>query len=268
MDLSIIILNYKSKGLALNCIKSIKEADLAGLEYEIIVVDNHSQDNIGEILSWQFPDVKFIQNEKNIGYGPGNNLGLARAQGEYFVIMNPDTIAFPQTFKTLYKFMNDNPQVGVCGPKQYNPDRTVQESCYRWHSLLTPFYRRTVLGNFQFAKRDLDRFLMTDFDKQSISDVDWLLGSFLFLRAKAMKEIGYYDKRYFLYFEDTDLCRQMWQKNWQVVYNPMAEVIHNHNRASAKTPLYKFFTSPSARAHISSWIKYLIKWGLKSELKK
>jgi hypothetical protein len=267
MDLSIIILNYKNKGLTLNCIKSIKEADLTDLKYEIIVIDNASNDNLGEILSWQFPTVKFIQNEKNIGYGRGNNLGLARAQGEYVVIMNPDTLAFPDTFKILYQYMQANPQVGVCGPKQYNPDRSVQPSCYRWHTLLTPFYRRTFLGKFRFAQKDLQRFLMKDFDKQSISEVDWLLGSFLFLRAKAGQAVGYYDPRYFLYFEDTDLCRRMWQKGWQVVYNPEAAVIHNHNRASARTPLYKFFTSRATRAHISSWFKYLHKWGVKPYLK-
>lgn len=268
MDLSIIILNYRSKGLTLNCIKSIKEADLAGLEYEIIVVDNNSRDNLGEILSWQFPDVKFIQNNKNLGYSRGNNIALLRARGDYAVIMNPDTIAFPNTFRILHQFMEINPSIGICGPKQYNPDRTVQDSCYRWHTIFTPFYRRTILGKFKFAQKDLNRFLMMDFDKQSISDVDWLLGSFVFLRTKALKEIGYYDQRYFLYFEDTDLCRRLWQKNWQVVYNPEAEIIHNHNRASAKTPLYKFLTSMATRAHIISWLKYLKKWGIKPHLRK
>lgn len=261
MDISIIILNYKSKGLTLHCLQAITAADWSGLEHEIIVVDNNSQDNLKEILAWQFPEVKFIQSSKNVGMGAGNNLGLVKAQGEYVVVMNPDTLAFKDTFRTLYDFMEKNPKVGLVGPKQYNPDRSVQNSCYRWHKLFTPLYRRTPLGQTKAGQKDLARFLMADFDKEDIKPVDWLLGSFLFVRVSALKQVGLFDPRYFMYFEDTDFCRRFWQKNWQVVYNPKAAIIHNHNRASAQGPYYKFLTDRASRAHIISWLKYLAKWG-------
>ena len=264
MDISIIILNYKSKGFVLNCIKSIKEADFGELKYEIIVVDNNSQDGIGEILDWQNPEIIFIQNKKNIGMGAGNNAGIRKASGDYIVIMNPDTIAFKDTFFKLHAYLEIYPKVGVVGPKQFNPDKTVQGSCFCWHKLLTPLFRRTPLGTSRRARKDLKRFLMKDFDHNSIREVDWLLGSFLFCRAKALKEIGLFDERFFLYFEDTDLCRRFWQRGWQVIYNPEARIIHNHIRQSAQIKWYKFFTHPAARHHIVSWIKYLLKWGLKS----
>jgi len=260
IDISIIVLNYKSRGLTLNCIKSIKEADFENLEYEIIVVDNNSHDSIGEIINWQYPDIKFIQNKENLGMGAGNNVGLKVAQGEYVVVMNPDTIAFPDTFKVLYKYMQANPKVGLVGPLQYYPDKTVQDSCYRWHSLLTPLYRRTPLGKLKFGKKDLARFLMKDFDHQSERVVDWLLGSFIFCRREALKQAGYFDERYFMYFEDTDLCRKMHKLGWHVVYLPEAKIIHNHLRASAQVPLYKFLWHRPARWHIASWVKYLWKW--------
>ena len=263
MNISIIILNYKSKGFALNCIKSIKEADFGGLKYEIIVVDNNSQDHIGEILAWQNPDIIFIQNKKNIGMGAGNNIGIRKASGDYIVIMNPDTIAFKDTFYKLHAYLEARPKVGVAGPKQFNPDKTVQDSCYRWYSLLTPAYRRTPLGKLGIAKKDLGRFLMADFDHGSKREVNWLLGSFLFCRAKALKEIGLFDERFFLYLEDTDLCRSMWNHKWQVVYYPKAKIIHNHIRQSAQAPWWQFIFNPLARHHIISWIKYLLKWGLK-----
>ncbi len=274
MDISIIILNYKSKGLALNCIKSIKEADFKTsprpspsqgkgvLKYEIIVVDNNSEDHIGEILSWQYPDIKFIQNKRNIGMGAGNNIGIKQAQGQYIVIMNPDTLAFKDTFVKLYDFMQVNLKVGMVGPLQYNPDKTIQDSCYCWHSLFTPLYRRTPLGKFKFAQKDLDRFLMKDFDHQSLRKVDWLLGSFLFCRAKALGQVGLFDERFFLYFEDTDLCRRFWQKSWRIVYSPEAKIIHNHIRQSAQDPWYKFLFNKATRCHIVSWVKYLKKWGI------
>lgn len=263
MDLSIIILNYKSKGFVMHCIKSIKEADFGDLQYEIIVVDNDSDDSIGQILAWQYPDVVFIQNDLNIGHGAGNNVGLKRAQGDYFVVMNADTISFKDTFTKLYHYMETHKEVGIAGPQQLNPDKSVQNSCYRWHGLFTPLYRRTPLGRFRFAQRDLDRYLMKDFSHREIREVDWLLGSFFFMRASALKEVGLFDERFFLYFEDTDLCRRFWQKKWLVVYNPEARIIHNHNRQSARGKWYKFLTNQATRQHIVSWLKYLKKWGVK-----
>ncbi len=261
MDISIIILNYKSRGLVLNCIKSIKEADFNGLKYEIIVVDNNSGDSLGEILAWQYPEIIFIQNKNNLGMGAGNNVGLKVAKGKYIVIMNPDTIAFVDTFKKMHELMELNPEVGLAGPKQFYPDKTVQASCYRWYSLLTPLYRRTFLGKTKIGQKDLKRFLMEDFDHNTEHEVDWLLGSFFFCRAKALERVGRFDERFFLYFEDTDLCRRFWQKGWKVVYFPESKIIHNHIRESAQTPWYKFFWNKAARHHIVSWLRYLRKWG-------
>ncbi|MEA3398757.1 MAG: glycosyltransferase family 2 protein [Patescibacteria group bacterium] len=263
MDISIIILNYKSRGLTLNCLESIKEADFRNLKYEIIVVDNNSEDSIGEILNWQYPDIKFIQNDKNLGMGAGNNVGVRQAQGKYIVIMNPDTISFGDTFSLLHGYMENNSAAGVAGPLQFSPDKTIQASCFRWPGLMAPVYRRTFIGKYKFAQKDLDSYLMKDFDHKSERTVDWLLGSFLFIRSKALDKIGLFDDRFFMYLEDTDLCRRFWQNGWQVIYYPAAKIIHNHLRESAKIPWYKAFISPTARYHIISWIKYLRKWGIR-----
>lgn len=262
MDISIIILNYKSKGFTMACLKSIMEADFANLKHEIIVVDNNSDDSVGEILAWQYPEVIFIQNKKNTGMGAGNNTGIAKASGEYVVIMNPDTIAFKDTFKRLHEYMEANPEVGVVGPMQLNPDKSIQDSCYRWHGLMIPVYRRTFIGKLPFAKKAIENFLMKDYDHTYSREVDWLLGSFLFVRKKAIEKTGMFDERFFLYFEDTDWCRSFWKKKWKVVYNPEVKIIHNHNRESAKVVWYKFFTNKTTRCHISSWLKYLKKWGI------
>ncbi|MDO9399787.1 MAG: glycosyltransferase family 2 protein [bacterium] len=263
MDISIIILNYKSKDLVLNCLKSIKEADFGLLKYEIIVVDNNSQDGLKEILELQNLQIIFIESAKNVGMGAGNNLGIRKAQGEYIVIMNPDITVFKETFKNIYDFMEVNSDVGLVGPKQFYPDQIVQTSCFRWYNLFTPIYRRLPLSKFNFVKKDLDRFLMKDYNKEDIKEVNWLLGSFLFCRAKALAEVGLFDEQFFMYFEDTDLCRRFWNKNWKVLYFPKAMVIHNHIRQSARVAWYKFFTSKITIYHIISWLKYLIKWGIK-----
>jgi GT2 family glycosyltransferase len=264
MDISIIILNYKNKGLVLNCIKSIEESVFNNLKYEIIVVDNKSDDNIGQILNWQYPHVVFIQNDRNVGMGAGNNIGIKRARGRYVVVMNPDTLALNDTFLKLFVFMEENSTIGLIGPKQYNPDKSVQDSCYRWHGFLTPFFRRTFLGRFGLADDEINRYLMKDYKKDQVREVDWLLGSCLFMRAKALKEVGFFDERFFLYFEDTDLCRRFWDKKWRVVYHPDVEIIHNHNRESAREPWYTWFMNSASRHHVKSWWRYMLKWRFRS----
>jgi len=262
MDISIIIVNYKSKNLTLNCIKSIKAADWPGLDYEIIVVDNYSGDLRGNDLK-QFGDIKFIMNGQNIGLGAANNKGIRLAKGKYIIIMNPDTLAGKDVFAKLFFYMEKNSKVGVVGPKQFNLDNTVQNSCFRWPGLITPFFRRTPLGKLGLGEKDLDRFLYKDYNKDGVREVDWLLGSFLFCRASALRQIGLYDEKFFLYFEDTDLCKRFWRDGWKVVYNPEAAITHNHIRQSARVVWYKFFTSLTAWHHIISWFKYLKKWGIR-----
>jgi len=263
MDISIVIVNYKSKGLVLKSIQSIKGADFGFLQKEIIVVDNDSSDGVGKEIEALRADIKFISNRENIGMGAGNNVGIKAARGKYIVIMNPDTVVFPDTFVKLYDFMEINPAVGMAGPKQYSPDMIVQDSCYRWYGPFTTLYRRTPLKRLRCAQKDIDRFIMKDFDHNSTKEVDWLMGSFLFCRADALKQIGYFDERFFLYFEDTDLAKRFWQNNWKVIYYPDAGITHYHARQSAQAPWYKFFSTSAGRYHFISWVKYLLKWVLK-----
>lgn len=262
MDISIIIVNYKSKDFTLNCLRSIKNADWSGLAYEIIVVDNYSGDLSGNDLK-QFGEIKFIMNGRNIGLGAANNKGARLAQGKYIVIMNPDTLAGQDVFIKLFIYMESQPRVGAVGPKQFNLNQTIQDSCFRWPSILTPLFRRTPLAKTAAGKKDLDRFLYKDYNKDRVKEVDWLLGSFLFCRASAFRQIGLYDERFFLYFEDTDLCRRFWQSGWRVVYNPEAAIIHNHARQSARTSWHEFYRNKAAWRHLASWLKYLWKWGIK-----
>jgi hypothetical protein len=163
----------------------------------------------------------------------------------------------------MHELMEADPEIGLAGPKQYYPDKTAQDSCFRWYGLLTPFYRRTFLGRTKFGQKDLDRILMKDYNKESGLAVDWLLGSFLFCRRSVLDKIGLFDERFFMYFEDADLCRRCWAAGFKVYYFPEAEIIHNHIRQSAQDPWYKFFLNKLSVIHIASWIKYLKKWGIR-----
>lgn len=261
MDISVSIVNFHSQEVIYRCLEALRRTEWRGLEHEIIVVDNSNETTLANQIAQAWPEVRYIANG-NTGYGSGNNLALRQASGKYFLILNPDTVVTPEAVRQLYDFMESHLQVGVIGPGQRNVDGSRQDSCYRWHSLITPFCRRWQwLLRYSWARRELDRFLMHDVSLDQPTPVDWLLGSCLLVRAAAMRQIGYFDERYLLYFEDTDLGRQMWYHGWQVVYHPEIEILHNHFRTSARDKWYRVLNSWVGRQHTLSWFKYLLKWG-------
>lgn len=259
MELSIIILNYKMKGLVKNCIKSVFESEL-NIPFEIIVVDNNSNDSIEEMLKEKFPEVKLIKSEKNLGMGAGNNLGIKEAKGKYILILNPDIFVFTDSIKKIIEKIKADKKIGLVSPKLLNPDKTLQYTCYRWHNLSTPIFRRTPLGNFSFAQKELDRFLMADWTHDEEKEVDWIQGSCLLIPKDVIDQVGAFDDRFFMYFEDTDLCRRISQAGYKIVYYPESEVIHLHRRQSADGNVLSSLFNKMTRVHITSWLKYLWKW--------
>ncbi len=260
MDLSIIIVNYHNRDKLLNCLSSLKASSI-NLTYEIIVVDNNSSDNLSDLT------VKLINSPRNLGMGAGNNLGIDNAQGDYILVLNPDTVVTDQAINILFNYLKNNPQVGIVGPKLLYPNDSLQYSCAHFPKIYMPILRRTFLGDYFSILRD--HFQMVDFDHNSIRGVDWLMGSCLMFKKEICLADNIifrprFDQRYFMYFEDTDLCRQIWTKGLKVVYNPEAVIIHNHARESAKYPWYlAIFLDRLAWRHISSWLKYFLKWGIK-----
>lgn len=256
MDLSIIIVNYNSALKTLSLLESIFNADMTDINYEIIVVDNNSQENIASTLKQKYPEIIFISSLKNKGMGGGNNMGINRSKGEFCLILNPDTLVEKDTIKIMLKYIRQNAELAVVGPKLLNPDRSLQYSCARFPKFYTPIIRRTFL--LKFFKKHIDWFLMKDFNHNEIKEVDWLMGSCLMIRKSSNLS---FDERYFMYFEDIDLCRSAWYNNYKVVYNPKAQLIHDHQRESAQGAWYlALFSNKVAREHIKSWLRYFYKW--------
>lgn len=263
MDLSIVILNYKSAKLTRQCVKTIKLYEPV-FSYEIIVVDNASGDGVAEMLQRHFPEVRFIQTGANLGYAGGNNVGIREASGRHILVMNPDITVTAGAIDEMVRHLDAHPEVGILGPRLLKPDGGTDESCYRFPTPLTPIMRRTPLGQTAFGRRELKRYLMADFDRRTTRPVDWLLGAVLMIRREALEKVGPFDDRYFLYFEDTDLCRRYWQAGWQVVYFVGAEMVHYHERLSAQGSWFTSLTRKSTRIHLASATKYFRKWGLAS----
>ena len=180
---------------------------------------------------------------------------------EYILILNPDVVVKKDAMNVLHKFLQDHSQVAIVGPKLYNPDGTVQYSCFRWPRFFTPLARRTPLGKTKSGQKELESYLMLGYNHKISRQVNWLLGAALFIRRQALDEIGGgFDPRYFLYCEDIDLCRQFKQKKWQVWYVPKAEMIHYHKRLSDKRHWFFSLLDKTARIHLQSHLKYFWKW--------
>jgi len=268
MDLSIIILNYKTKGLVKQCIKGIGLLDLK-LKFEVIVVDNGSKDSCADMIEENYiknPDVNFkgevklIRLKTNSGYTAGNNIGLKIATGKYIMILNPDITALQGTIENMYKFLQQNDKVGMVGPKLINPDGTTQYSCYRFPKWHIPILRRTVLGKLPQAKKSLKSYLMMDWDHNSDRSVEWLLGACEMIKSEALEKVGVMDERFFMYFSDVDWCRRFWQTGYEVYYLATAEMVHYHQRISAEVPGIRSVFTKMTRIHISDAFKYFAKY--------
>lgn len=269
MDLSVIILNYNSKDYLLPCIKGIVE-HTADLEYEIIVVDNASTDSSVDYIERKilprFNQVKLVKAKTNGGYAAGNNLGIKAASGRYLVIMNPDIVIWDNSLKQMILFMDASQAVGIAGPRLLSPDGSLQYACYRWPTPQVLLYRRSALGRFGFAERAIDKFLLKDWDHRDSRPVDWLQGSCVIVRREALNQVGLMDERYFLYAEDMDWCRRFWCSGWEVWYLAPIELIHYHQRASAKDSVWQSLFNKMSWVHLISSIKYFRKWGLDQKM--
>lgn len=255
MDISIIIVNYKSRDKLITCLDSITKANLGGLAYETIVVENNSGDNLSDL---SYPNLKIIISPDNLGMGGGNNLGIKNSSGEYILISNPDIVFETNTIISLYEYFKADKNVGLIGPKLINPDGSLQYSCVRFPKFYIPLLRRTAIGSF--FPSTLDYYLMKHTDHNQVQRVDWLLGACFMVRRSEIKD-GLFDERYFMYFEDVDLCRQINTRGQSVIYYPVVSVIHNHARQSAGLPWYKaLFKDRIAREHLKSAFRYFKKW--------
>lgn len=264
MDLSVIIVNYNSRDKTVSCLKSIWQADLAGLSHEIILVDNNSSEEVEAAAKEIASDLIFIGSQRNLGMGGGNNLGIKKARGEHILILNPDAKVKPGAIKKMMEYSAAHPEAGIVGPKLLNADGSLQYSCLRFPNFFTPVLRRTFIG--KIAGKNLADFLMKGFNHNEAAQVDWIMGSCLLIKKSVLDRVGPFDERFFMYFEDTDLCRRVWQAGFKVVYYPAAEVIHDHARASAQKPWYIApFTSRLSRIHIASGLKYFFKWGVRKK---
>ncbi|QQE79207.1 glycosyltransferase family 2 protein [Alicyclobacillus sp. SO9] len=237
MSFSAVIVTYNSQEIIEDCLISLRDAMTVYTgQTEIIIVDNSSSDDVFNLLQQLQTAFTFllIQSE-NKGFGNGVNLGTKHAHGDYIVVLNPDVRVTRSFFVDLESTISDSPRAAIIGPKLLNRDGSVQLSCRRFPSLLS------VLGNrIPFATRmsivdlHVNRYLMNDFEHDSAKTVPFILGACMVIRKAVFDEIGGFDQSYFLYYEDVQLCKDVWSAGWEIWYTPKVMAVHDHARSSIR----------------------------------
>lgn len=213
IDLSVIIVNYNTRDYLAQSLESVYRQ--AGITFETIVVDNNSKDGSSDMVKEQYPEVKLIANNENLGFGRANNQALKVCRGKYVYFLNPDTTTEPNCFKTMLQFMNANPEIGLAGTKLLFPDRSFHPSVGDGY----PGGRR--------ARKVIP---------ELPGDIAWVLGASMIAPHVIINNLQGFDERFFLYGEEQDLCLRIRKSGLLIGYIPDAIVIHWGGKSEEETP--------------------------------
>jgi GT2 family glycosyltransferase len=258
-QISIIIVSYNVRPFLINLLESVKRA-LSGLSHEIIIIDNASTDSSVQMLRARYPEIRLFANKQNRGFAAANNQGLAVAEGNYLVLINPDTLVQEDTFTTLLKFMDAHPSAGAATCKILNPDGSFSiDSRHSIPSPMTAFWKQIGFSRLFPHSHRFARYNLTFLNENEAHRVDALSGSFMFIRAAAVKEVGPLDEDYFMYCEDVDYCYRLGRAGWEIYYLPESPIIHYKGESTRKNDyryvlhfnrsLYLFYTKHFHNKH-------------------
>lgn len=225
MKLSVVIVSYNVRSYLEQCLQSVQRA-LEGIEGEVFVVDNHSTDDSVEVVKRDYAWVKLMENQENLGFARANNIAIRQAQGEYVLLLNPDTIVEEGTLRNVLAFMEAHPKAGGAGVMMRNEDGSLAPESRR--ALPTPWV--SCLKMIGFDKR----YYMSHLPWEEPGRIEVISGAFCFLRRKALDEVGLLDEDFFMYGEDIDLSYRLLKGGWENWYLPYG-ITHYKGRSTQKT---------------------------------
>lgn len=271
IDLSIIIVNYNTKQLTLNCLKSVYES-ITAYSYEVILIDNASRDDSVSVIQEQFPQVRLIPNNENLGFAKANNQGMRIAEGRYVLLLNSDTVIEPDTLGIMIRFMDDDPTVGASGCKVLLPDGSLDKACRRgFPTPLATLYYVSKLSKLFPKHPKINAYHREDLDPNESYPIDCLVGAFMMVRREAIKNVGLLDEKFFMYFEDTDWCYRLKEAGWTNYYYPKTTILHYKRASSRNKPMritYEFhramalFYNKHYRSKYPIWVTGLMYMGI------
>lgn len=229
MDLSIIIVNWNTRDLLAQCLRSVYDA-VSNSNFEIIVVDNASADGSPAMLRMQFPQVQLIENRENVGFARANNQAIKRCRGRYVLLLNSDTQVLADSLDKTVRFMDEHPRAGIAGVRLLNPDGTFQASYTPFPTLGREFLMLTGLGRLLVRPTFPSCEPQTEIGAQKING--YVEGAYLMARREPVDQVGELDERIFMYADEVDWCYRFAQAGWEVWYLPDVAIVHYGGQSS------------------------------------
>lgn len=234
-DLSITICSWNTKDDLQACLASLQDVRNEA-NFEVIVVENDSEDGSGDMVAAKFPWVTLYRMERNLGFTGGQNYALEHRRGRHALLLNSDTVVHPGAIRTLMAYVEDHPEAGIVGPRLLNPDGTLQYSCRRFPNPVAALFRNTPIGRLFPNNRFTRDYLMQDWSHDQVRDVDWVSGAALLATETCIQRIGLLDNEYYMFCEDVDWCWQCHEAGLAVRYVPDAIITHAVGRSTDKAP--------------------------------
>ena len=232
--LSIIIVNWNTCDITRDCLRSLRR-QVSGIAHEVIVVDNASSDGSVEMIRREFPEVRLIVNDDNLGFGRANNQAMRVARGRYFFLLNSDTLAIDDSIQRLVAFIERDSQVGIAGCKLLFEDLSLQGSCSRFTSIRVALLEDLMLYKFLSRRRQGELLLGGYWPHDRARDVDAVWGAAMMVRREVFEQTGGFDERIFMYGEDLEWCMRVHDAGWRITFTPDCRIVHlNHKSAEKK----------------------------------
>lgn len=257
MDMSIILVSYNTKDLTRNCLNSLYEKT-TGLEFEIFVVDNNSKDGSPDMVEQEFPDVKLIRNSDNKGFGAANNIAVRQAQGKYIFCLNTDTLLVNNAINIMFDFMEkeENQNVGVCGGLLMDKDKNPYGYGGKLPSITDILWK---FGFRQLFKEQYKKYLRGfDFKEgKCVYDIGYICGADIMFRKSVLDMVGLFDENFFMYFEESELCKRIKNKGYDIKLLTEPKIIHLEGSSCKNALLTKKRFKKSEAYYYSKHMPYL-----------
>ncbi len=222
IDVTAILVNYNTRDLLRPCIDALRKS-AAGLSLQIVIVDNASRDGSPEVLRSDFAECELIVNTTNVGFGRANNQAVERARGRHLLLLNTDAFVAAETVVDTVRHLDAHPRVGLLGVRLVGRDGGLQPSCRYFPTPWNEFLVHAGLTRWFPRARLVDDM---DWDHASPRECDWVPGCYYLVRRSVVDQVGLFDPRYFLYYEEVDHCRAVKAAGWKVLYYPFTTVVH------------------------------------------
>ena len=235
VDISVVIVNWSVRNLLKRCLESIYKFT-QDVSFEVFVVDNNSTDGSQEMVSKEFPQVTLIVNTTNRGFAAANNQGFRLAEGRYTLMLNPDTELNHNAIKAMVEFMDQHPKINVIAPRLTFADGSLQHSCRHFPTFFTDLMESLLLDEICAKNKIFNWYKMGLWPHDKMREVDQPYGACLMFRTEDLKRLGFMDERFFMYYDEVDLCLRLKKAAGKIFFLPQISIIHHGNCSSKQIP--------------------------------